>query len=317
MTLLYYDPVFLEHHTGGHHPERPERVRSSWKRLIEEGWTQRAKRGTIERVRHEELAGVHSEAMIRLAEETCRAGGGYLEADTPVSRQSFEAACVAAGAARSAVDAVLTGEDRNAFCLVRPPGHHATPTRSMGFCLFNNVAIAAQHALTVHELERVLIVDWDVHHGNGTQDVFYEDPRVLFLSMHRYPFYPGTGSVSETGHGPGLGYTLNVPLAAHTPTETILSRFTDALDTAAHRILPQLVLISAGFDAHCRDPIGGLALDTEHFRTLLDNVVAIAKVHAAGRLISVLEGGYNVPVLVECICQHVEGLIESAEAPKD
>jgi acetoin utilization deacetylase AcuC-like enzyme len=151
-------------------------------------------------------------------------------------------------------------------------------------------------------------VDWDVHHGNGTQDVFYEDPRVMFLSMHRYPFYPGTGSESETGRGQGLGFTLNVPIAADTPTEAILSRFTSALEWAANRIRPQLVLVSAGFDAHFQDPIGGLALDVEHFGIFLEQVAAIAKEHAGGKLVSMLEGGYNVPVLAECVCRHVEGL---------
>jgi acetoin utilization deacetylase AcuC-like enzyme len=238
-------------------------------------------------------------------------GGGRLDPDTVVSAESFEVGLAAAGACVSAVDAVLRGDDKNALCLVRPPGHHATPTRSMGFCLFNNIALAAHHALTAHSLDRVLIVDWDVHHGNGTQDIFYADPRVLFFSIHRFGmgFYPGTGDADETGESAGLGYTLNAPLRYGTPRNDYRAAFRSALDKAADKIKPQLVLISAGFDAHARDPIGSLGLEVEDFVWLTQQVLDVAKSHCGGRLVSCLEGGYNLDVLAESVQAHLEELL--------
>jgi acetoin utilization deacetylase AcuC-like enzyme len=242
-------------------------------------------------------------------------GGGRLDPDTVVSPRSFEVALAAAGACASAVDAVLAGPQRTALCLVRPPGHHATPTRSMGFCLFNNVALAARRALKAHGLSRVLIVDWDVHHGNGTQDVFYADPAVMFFSIHRYGnFYPGTGAARETGTGPGLGYTLNAPIRYGTPRRQYQAAFTSALDQAAEKIKPELVLLSAGFDAHARDPIGSLGLEVEDFAELTSQVLEVARAHAGGRLVSCLEGGYHLEALAESVQAHLEGLL-AGETP--
>src|SRR5262249_51556687 len=205
----------------------------------------------------------------------------------------------AAGACVAAVGAVLKGDDKTALCLVRPLGHHATPTRAMGFCLFNNVGLAAAHAKRQHKLTRVLLIDWDVHHGNGTQDIFYEAPEVMFYSIHRYGqgFYPGTGAAEETGKGKGLGYILNVPAKFGTPRKAYPDRFTRGLEKAAEKIKPELMLLSAGFDAHARDPIGSLGLETEDFTTLTRQVLEVAKAHASGRLVSCLEGGYNVETL--------------------
>ena len=204
---------------------------------------------------------------------------------------------------------MLAGDDATALCLVRPPGHHALADRAMGFCLLGNVAVAAHMAIDQFQVDRVLVVDWDVHHGNGTQDLFYEDPRVGVFSIHRAPFWPGTGAADETGHGDGLGATLNLPTTFGTPRREYLKRFTDELTTFAARMKPQLVLISAGFDSHAADPIGSLGLETEDFAELTQTVRAVADDHAAGRVVSVLEGGYNPPVLAECVAVHLEGLL--------
>jgi acetoin utilization deacetylase AcuC-like enzyme len=213
------------------------------------------------------------------------------------------------------VDAVLKGTDSNALCLVRPPGHHATPTRSMGFCLFNNIALAARHAKTAHGLTKILIVDWDVHHGNGTQDIFYEDPEVAFFSIHRFGqgFYPGTGDKDEIGRGKGEGFTFNEPVRYGTSRKDYHSRFTSMLEKAADKIKPELVLLSAGFDAHKDDPIGSLGLETEDFAVLTRQVLAVAKTHAKGRLVSCLEGGYNLEALAESVQLHLAGLLLAKE----
>ncbi len=213
MTLLYTDSLFLRHDTGPH-PETANRLRAVTARLEKTDLPSRCRPGSYRPLDAETVGQVHSPRMVRAAEDMAARGGGHIGPDTIVSPESFAVALAAAGACTSAVDAVLRGDDANALCLVRPPGHHATPTRSMGFCLFNNIALAANHALNVHSLDRLLIVDWDVHHGNGTQDIFYADPRVLFFSIHRFGwgFYPGSGDADETGEGAGHGYTLNVPI---------------------------------------------------------------------------------------------------------
>jgi acetoin utilization deacetylase AcuC-like enzyme len=222
-------------------------------------------------------------------------------------------ALAAAGACVAAVDAVLAGKDHNALCLVRPPGHHATAERSMGFCLFNSIALAAHHARIAHQLTRILIVDWDVHHGNGTQDIFYAAPDVFFFSIHRYGggFYPGTGTADETGTGPGLGRTLNVPVRYGTSRADYRGLYRKALERAADEIKPELVLLSAGFDAHAADPIGSLGLDAEDFATLTQMILEVAKTHAGGRLVSCLEGGYNLTALAESVQGHLEELLAS------
>jgi len=236
-----------------------------------------------------------------------------LEAETLVCHDSFKVALAAAGACVAAVDDVLKGPEKNSLCLVRPPGHHATPTHSMGFCLFNNIALAAHHARTKHKLTRIMIVDWDVHHGNGTQDIFYESPHVVFFSIHRYGngFYPGTGAKDETGRGKGLGHIINVPMRFGTGRKDYHDQFQKALEKAADKIRPELVLISAGFDAHAKDPIGSLGLDVDDFISLTKQVLEVAKTHAQGRLVSCLEGGYNLEALSECVQAHLEELMKA------
>jgi acetoin utilization deacetylase AcuC-like enzyme len=310
MTLLYTDPIFLRHETGTH-PENPARLRSIARRLDASGLAQRSTAGTIQPMPEEEVGRLHAPAMIAAVKKVAARGGGMLDADTVVSADSFKAALTSAGACASAVDAVLGGADQTALCLVRPPGHHATPTHSMGFCLFNNIALAAERAKRVHGLSRLLIVDWDVHHGNGTQDLFYEDPAVMVLSIHRYGhgFYPGTGAADETGSGKGLGFTVNVPVRYGTPRAVYHDQFLRALEKAADRVKPELVLISAGFDAHALDPIGSLGLETEDFGTLTRNVLDVARAHAGGRVVSCLEGGYHLEALAESVEAHLTRLL--------
>src|SRR5579885_3335814 len=308
MTLLYTDPLFLRHDTG-HHPERADRLRSISARLERAGLAGRCTAGSYAPLTEEAVTEVHSPEVLARVKRLAR--GGHLDVDTVVSEDSLGVALAAAGACASAVDAVLAGADRTALCLVRPPGHHATPTRSMGFCLFNNIALAAHHALSAHALDRVLIVDWDVHHGNGTQDIFYADPRVLFFSIHRFGmgFYPGTGAADETGEGAGRGYTLNVPIRYGTSRQDYRGAYRNALEKAADTIKPQLVLVSAGFDAHALDPIGSLGLEIEDFVWMTQQVLEVAKTHCRGRLVSCLEGGYHLSVLAESVQAHLEELL--------
>jgi acetoin utilization deacetylase AcuC-like enzyme len=304
MTLLYYDLRFLEHDTGDH-PECAERIRDIPQRLHTAGLDQQCRRPDWEPLSGQRLARVHSPEYTQRLRRFAEAGGGYIEGDTALSRASYDVALLAAGAACDAVERILAGEDRQAFCLLRPPGHHALGEAAMGFCLLNNVAIAAKTATEEAGLDRVLIVDWDVHHGNGTQAIFWEDPRVGFLSIHRWPFYPGTGLADETGGGRGLGTTLNLPVAFGTPRGEYTRRFCDSLDHFAAQIKPQLVLISAGFDAHRRDPVGNLGLEVEDFAALTRAVLDVADGYAQGRLVSVLEGGYDPEILGQSVEAHL------------
>jgi acetoin utilization deacetylase AcuC-like enzyme len=239
-------------------------------------------------------------------------GGGALDADTVVCPASYQVALTAASTAAAAVDAVVDGGHNNALCLVRPPGHHATHRTSMGFCLFNNVAVAARYAQRQHRLDRILIVDWDVHHGNGTQDIFYDDETVTFLSIHRFPFYPGTGSSGETGTGKGLGHTINVPVVYGASRKEYFSLFQQGLEKAVKVARPDLILISAGFDAHEQDPIGSLGLKTDDFATLTSLVMDVAQSHCQGRVVSCLEGGYDRKALAASVEAHLGALLKGA-----
>src|SRR5579872_2072985 len=310
MTLLYTDPLFLKHETGNH-PEKPDRLRSITARLEKAELPKKCAAGEYKPLTEEAVLKLHGAKQVQSVKQIAEHGGGNIDADTVLSKDSFTVALAAAGACVAAVDAVMKGTEPNALCLVRPPGHHATPTRSMGFCLFNNIALAAHHARQAHKLTRILIVDFDVHHGNGTQDIFYEAGDVLFFSIHRYGngFYPGTGAADETGKGKGQGYTLNAPIKFGTSRKDYHVAFRAALEKAADKIKPELVLVSAGFDAHAKDPIGSLGLEVEDFATLTKQVLDVAKTHCKGRLVSCLEGGYNLQVLGECVEAHLHELL--------
>lgn len=306
-TWLYYHKDFPLHVTTPGHPERPDRARRTWAEVQATGWDKKATLVTPTALDRTFLPQVHSRDQIERVSQAC-SGERFLDADTPTCRRSEEIALLAAGAAVQAVDAVVGGKTKNAFCLIRPPGHHATDKKSMGFCLYNNVALAAAWAMSQHRLQRILIVDWDVHHGNGTQDIFYEDPRVCFFSAHRYPFYPGTGAADETGAGKGLGYTFNLPIAFGTPVEQYRAQFRTMLADAAKKIQPELVLVSAGFDAHQDDPIGSLDLSDADFVWLAKEVADVADTYCKGALVSLLEGGYNLDVLARCVIANLEVL---------
>jgi acetoin utilization deacetylase AcuC-like enzyme len=310
MTLFYYDPVFLDHDTGPH-PENAGRLRAVLERLNESDADAACTKPVWPVATRDQLQHVHADDTIDEIEAFANNGGGRIEQDTMVSAKSFTAARTAAGAACDAVRRVVAGEDKTAFGLVRPPGHHALQSQPMGFCLFNNIAVGARFAIEELGVEKVLIVDWDVHHGNGTQATFWEDPNVGFLSMHRYPFYPGSGAADETGGGDGLGSTVNLPIRFGTSAKDQIERFRTATERLADQLKPQLVMVSAGFDSHINDPIGSLELESEDFSTLTDIILGIAKTHADGRVVSLLEGGYNPTALAECVECHLRALQSS------
>jgi acetoin utilization deacetylase AcuC-like enzyme len=278
------------------------------------GLTERCGKGIVREATDEELLRVHTPEHLAAIAKYERQGGGLIEADTGMSPGSERAGRLAAGAAIEAVKGVIHGPDSIAFCAIRPPGHHARPAGPMGFCLYANAAIAAREAIESHGLNRILIVDFDVHHGNGTQEVFYDDPRVGFVSVHRYPFYPGTGAEDETGTRAGLGFTRNVPLPYGISPREYRAAFQDALHDMADRMKPELVILSAGFDAHAEDPVGDLGLEIEDFEDLTRDVLDVADAHSGGRLVSLLEGGYNVPILAGCVAAHVEILASRSKA---
>jgi acetoin utilization deacetylase AcuC-like enzyme len=308
MVTLFTDRRMLDHAPPPRHPERPERLQAVLRHLERTGLSARCAAGTVREATRDELQRVHAPHYLDEVPQYEKAGGGLIEQDTWVFRGSNEAALLAAGAAVEAVAHVLAEPGRRAACLVRPPGHHARPSAPMGFCLYGNVAVAAADARDRRELTRILIVDFDVHHGNGTQEIFYDSGKVAFLSIHRSPFYPGTGAADETGTGRGLGFIRNLPIRYGTSRGDFKAAFRAGLEKLADKVRPELVLISAGFDAHAEDPVGDLGLETEDFEDLTRAVVGVADTHAAGRVVSLLEGGYNVPILAGCVETHLRAL---------
>jgi acetoin utilization deacetylase AcuC-like enzyme len=311
-TGLVTDDRFDRHETGWGHPECPERRKAVLDGISHAGLSHRLVPIRPREATAEDLGLCHTRAYIRLVERETAAGRPSLSTgDTAICRRSYAVARLAAGAGLAAVDAVVAGRVHNAFVVARPPGHHASADRGMGFCLFNNVAIAARYAQKRHRLRHVLIVDWDVHHGNGTQDIFYDDGSVLYFSTHQSPWYPGTGRSDETGSGCGVGTTLNVPLPAGSGRVEMLTAMRDTLLPAAERFRPDIVLISAGFDGATTDPIGHLELADEDFAELTRLAVGIAHKHAGSRLVSVLEGGYDLQGLGSAAAAHVRVLTEA------
>ncbi len=310
-TALLADPIFREHLAGREHVERPERFDAVVRALQPFNLLPVPPRAATE----EELLLCHTAEYLATARADVASGRPCLSTgDTDVTLNSWDVALRAAGGVLNAVDLVMTGRARNAFCAVRPPGHHATPNRGMGFCLLNNVAIAARYAQSRHGGARVLIADWDVHHGNGTQDIFYTDPSVFFFSTHQWPLYPGTGRASETGAGAGAGATLNFPFPAGSGRKEILGAVQNALIPAMETFRPDLVLISAGFDSRIGDLLGGFTLTDPDFTDLTTALMEIAARHAAGRIVSVLEGGYTLSGLASATAAHVQRLRAADEA---
>jgi acetoin utilization deacetylase AcuC-like enzyme len=313
-TGLLYDDIYLQHLSGNTgHPERPERLIFIREALDKAGLMQNLYSIKPRRITQEELELVHKPSYIALIRRELSNLQGLRElstGDTLVSPGSLEAAEFAAGGVLNAVDAVMQGKVKNAFAAVRPPGHHATPTRGMGFCIFNNVAIAARYVEKKYGVRRVLIVDWDYHHGNGTQDTFYEDGSVFYFSSHHYGAYPGTGSAEETGAGKGAGKILNVPLPPGASDAQILEAFQTKLVPAARNFKPDFILISAGFDGMRKDLLGVFDITPAGFAAITRIVVDLAKELCQGRIVSVLEGGYRLDGLAESVVAHVQALRE-------
>ncbi len=308
MTGIYYDDLFLEHNTGAGHPERADRLRSVM-RVLRENLPENAALKSIDSAAPvEAIQVVHPGGYVDNIIEACERAPMGLDPDTVVSTKSYDAARLAAGAGLAATDAVMAGELRNAFCCVRPPGHHAEPDTAMGFCLFNNIAVAARALQKNHGVERVLIIDWDVHHGNGTQAAFDDDPSVYFVSLHQWPLYPGTGRPEETGAGKGKGFNRNIIFPPQTDGRVFIPEFQKNIEEIFSRFKPEFVLISAGFDAHARDPLAELRLQDDDFGVLTQIVLDLANVHAQNRVVSFLEGGYDLTGLSNSVLKHVEVL---------
>ena len=309
-TALIHHPIYEKHDTGFGHPETPKRYRvvidainsaPGLQKDLVEITPEKAQQGIVQ--------AAHTKEHFKRVEAAFENGFDRLDADTVISMRSFDASLYAAGGACTAVDAVMQGEAKNAFVAVRPPGHHATAERAMGFCLFNNVGVAVRYAQNKYkEIDRVAIIDWDVHHGNGTQGIFYSDPTVFFFSMHQYPWYPGTGSRGETGQGKGLGTTLNLPMRAFTPSKDQMSAFEAAIDEIASKMKPDLIFISAGFDGHLTDPLGQLQLEDRDYASMTRTIMQWADGVCDGRVVSCLEGGYNLDTLGETVVTHVRSL---------
>ena len=294
---------FLDHRTPEGHPERDGRLRHLTAHLRATSLWNEVRHIDPVQANEELLRTVHTVDHIRNVRSVCASGGGTLdEGDTPVVQESYDVALLAAGAVTAAIDDVMAGTVRAAFCAVRPPGHHAERDRAMGFCLFNNAAIGARYAQQSHGLRSVAILDWDVHHGNGTQHIFEEDDTILYISLHQYPFYPGTGAREETGRGKGKGYTLNIPLPAGTDERRYQAAFRDEVLPALERFKPDLLMISAGFDAHRDDPLGSMELTAESFAMFTEII------HPVARIVSILEGGYNLHGLATSVEAHLRAL---------
>ncbi|MGD2109271.1 MAG: histone deacetylase [Phycisphaerae bacterium] len=313
-TGLTQNERFREHRTGAQNPETPERLAHIAAALADRGLAGACTPLDTTPVDMNLVRRIHNDVYLDRLKDACEKELPYIDMpDSGICRVSFDIARLAAGGVIHAVDAVMAGSVDNAFCAVRPPGHHAEQHLSMGFCLINNIAVAARHLTDDHGLSRVLILDWDVHHGNGTQHTFESDPRVLFVSLHGHPayVYPGTGHAHERGLGSGEGATLNVPMKPHSNDTTYRRAFDEKVLPAVDSFAPQFVLISAGFDAHRLDPLAPLDLETESYGWMTDAVVDVAKQHSAGRLVSILEGGYHLEALADSVALHLTRLLDA------
>ena len=308
-TGFSFDPGFLKHDAGYGHPESPARLSTTMAYLEEQPWFKALVPVAARAAEPDWIRLIHSDSYMRHARETCLSGAPFLDSqDVGVCRDSYDIALLAAGTPLAIADALMRRDIDNGFALLRPPGHHAEHDMALGFCLFNNVAVLARYLQRQHGLDKVLILDWDVHHGNGTQHSFEEDPSVVYISTHQYPFYPGTGAASETGIGRGAGSVLNCPMAAGSGDQDYEKAFTGKIIPRIREFSPEFIIISAGFDAHRADPLAQICLSTEFFGWMTQRMMEMADQYSGGRIISVLEGGYNLEVLPLCIEQHLLGL---------
>ncbi|UCE05958.1 MAG: histone deacetylase [bacterium] len=308
-TGLVYHEDYLGHNAGVAHPERSERLKSIMNHLSNIKLLEQLERIEAYAADIEWIATIHTRDYIDSIKKACQQGISHLDADTGICPDSYRIALLAAGGALAAADAVMDKKIANAFCAIRPPGHHAEKSRAMGFCLFNNVAITARYLQKKYQLEKVLIVDWDVHHGNGTQNAFYDDPTVFYFSIHQWPHYPGTGLQQEKGNGEGKGFTLNVPLTSGHGNEDYINIFQTQLVPAAEGFKPDFILISAGFDAHYEDPLAGMQLTEPGYGRLTEIVIQLADVFCEGRSVSMLEGGYHLETLAQSVAAHIKALL--------
>jgi acetoin utilization deacetylase AcuC-like enzyme len=303
---LITHPDYLGHLTGLTHPERPERLQAITEHLSSSGLSKDLVLLPPRPAELNWIEQVHASDYIRRVEAFCRGGRAIIDSiDTEISPRSYDVSRLAAGGALAAADAIMEGKVDSAFCAVRPPGHHALKDVAMGFCLFNNIAITAKYLQQHHGLKRVLIIDWDVHHGNGTQDAFYSDPSVFFFSIHQYPFYPGTGSRAEAGEGAGMGFTLNAPMEAGCGDDDYQRVFEKILAPRVASFAPEFILISAGFDAHQADPLAGMNLTEQGYERLTDLVRSWAASLCGGRILSMLEGGYDLKATARSVGSHL------------
>ena len=311
-TGFHYDPVYLQHDTGTGHPECSERLTATMHYLKDLSFFRQLQPVAPRTADLKWLETVHDNNYIQRARTTCDAGTPFLDSmDVSISKKSFSVALQAAGSAMELADQIISTKLDNGFALVRPPGHHAENSMALGFCLFNNVAILARYLQQQHGLDKVLILDWDVHHGNGTQHTFEDDPTVLYISTHQYPYYPGTGAWFETGTGRGDGATLNCPMAAGSGDLEYEAAFMEKILPKIDHFRPEVIIISAGFDAHVNDPLGNINLSTEFYGWMTRVLMEKADKYAEGRLISLLEGGYNLKMLPRCIAEHLKVLSDN------
>ena len=309
--VLVSDLAYQKHDTGFGHPEQPKRIKAVLKALDQAKLSEGFRKVEPRLCEDADILRCHTENYLASVKADVASGATTLRTgDTTIGKESLDVAKLAAGGLLSAVDEVLTGKANRAFCVSRPPGHHATPNKGMGFCLFNNAAVAARYAQQKHKVGKVLIVDWDVHHGNGTQDIFYEDESVFFFSTHQYPWHPGTGALDEAGKGKGLGTIMNRPFPAGSGHDAIVtSAFGDDLTKAMTKYRPELVIISAGFDSRLGDPLGQFRLMDDDFEALTKIILDLAKEHADGKVVSVLEGGYDLNGLGKAAAAHAKSIL--------
>jgi acetoin utilization deacetylase AcuC-like enzyme len=310
---LVYDPVFLSHDTGSH-PENIQRLTTSMALIEETKLNEKLVHLPPRAVKKDELYFVHAKEYVTKVKNLTTAGGGYLDADTIASAGSYKAALYACGGVLTAVDAVMKKQVNSAFALVRPPGHHAMCWHAMGFCIFNNIAVAAKYLMANYSnIKKVLIVDFDVHHGNGTQDTFYTNPNVMYFSSHQYNLFPGTGNINETGDKGGEGYTINVPLLAGWGDDEYQAIYEEVLAPAARRFAPDIILVSAGYDAHWADSISSMQMSVSGFARIVQIINTLAKMLCNGRLVLTLEGGYHQQALALSIVATLKTLLGDNE----